>query len=162
MSFWDDLNIKVAKGAKTLSQKSGELLAIARLKLDIASEQDKIGKIYEEIGRAVYEDYKLGNLKEKQVIEKCKLIDEISHRVEQLNRRAMQIRGGILCKECGEIVGASQVYCHICGRELGSFAKVVEEGEDFSIEVSNGLVCDKCGALVQEAAEFCPSCGKKI
>lgn len=148
MSLWDDLSVRLSRGAKTLSQKSGELFAVAKLKLDIAAEEDKIDRLYRDIGKFIYEDYKRGNLKERSVMDKCELINEITHRIEQLNRRAMQIKGGALCKSCGEAVGASQVYCHICGRKLGGPGKVVEEGKDFSIEVANGLVCDKCGALV--------------
>ncbi|MFA7216308.1 MAG: zinc ribbon domain-containing protein [Bacillota bacterium] len=162
MSFWDDLSRKVSQGTKTISQKSGELFEIAKVRLDIASEKDKIGKLYEEIGKSVYQDYKRGNMKEKQVMDKCQLIDEINYRINRLSRKAMQIKGGTVCKKCGEVVDSSQRYCHMCGRELEKFTRVVEEREDFRVEVSNGLVCSKCGVLVQEGAEYCPACGNRV
>lgn len=162
MSFWDDISKKVAQGTKTLSQKSGELFEIAKVKLDVASEKDKIGRLYEEIGKTVYEDYKRGSLKEKSVMDKCQLIDEINFKINRLNRKMMQIKGGTLCKRCGEVVNSSQRYCHMCGRELEKLTRVVEEGEDFKVEVSNGSICGKCGALIQHGSEFCPSCGYKL
>jgi RNA polymerase subunit RPABC4/transcription elongation factor Spt4 len=162
MSFWDDLSRKVSQGTRTLSQKSVELFEIAKVKLDIASEKDKIGNLYEEIGRVIYQDYRKGNLKEKSVLDKCQLIDEIYYKINRLNRKVMQIKGGTLCKRCGEAVNASQRYCHMCGRELEQPTRVVGEGEDFRVEVLNGSVCGKCGALIQQGSEFCPSCGDKL
>ena len=86
MGFWEELSGKISRGTKTLSQKSSELFDIAKVKLDIASEKDKIGKLYEEFGKSVYRDYKGGNLKEKQVMDKCQLIDEINYKIIRLNR----------------------------------------------------------------------------
>jgi RNA polymerase subunit RPABC4/transcription elongation factor Spt4 len=162
MSFWDDLSRKVSQGTRTLSQKSGELLEIAKVKLDIASEKGRISNLYEEIGRVVYEDYRKGNLKEKPVLDKCQLIDEIYYKINRLNRKVVQIKGGSLCEGCGEVVGASQRYCHMCGRELERANRVIRDGEDFRVEVMNGSVCGKCGALIQQGSEFCPSCGDKL
>ncbi len=162
MCFWEELSGKISRGTKTLSQKSSELFDIAKVKLDIASEKDKIGKLYEEIGKSVYRDYKGGNLKEKQVMDKCQLIDEINYKINRLNRKVMQIKGGTVCGNCGEAVDSLQQYCHICGRKLERFTRVIEEEDDFRVEVSNGSVCGECGALVQEGSEFCPSCGKRI
>lgn len=162
MNFWDDLGRKVSKGTKTFSQKSVEIFEIAKVKLDIASEKDKIGRLYEEIGKSVYRDYKQGSLKEKQTTDKCKAIDELNRKIDRLNRKVTQIKGSTLCKGCGEVVGFSQEYCHVCGRELERHTRIVEEGDDFRVEISNGLMCDKCGALVQEASEFCPACGKRF
>ena len=45
MGFWEELSGKISRGTKTLSQKSSELFDIAKVKLDIASEKDKIGKL---------------------------------------------------------------------------------------------------------------------
>ena len=60
------------------------------------------------------------------------------------------------------MVGASQRYCHMCGRELERANRVIRDGEDFRVEVMNGSVCGKCGALIQQGSEFCPSCGDKL
>jgi len=162
MNFWDELSRKLSQGTKTLSQKSGELFEIAKVKLDVASERDKIGRLYEEIGKTVYEEYKRGGLKEKSVMDKCQLIDEIHYKINRLNRKLMQIKGGTLCRKCGEVVNSSQRYCHMCGRELEKVTRIVEEGEGFRVEVSNGAVCGRCGALMQQGAEYCPSCGDKL
>jgi RNA polymerase subunit RPABC4/transcription elongation factor Spt4 len=161
MGFWDDISRKVSYGTKVVTQKSGELFEIAKVRMDVASEKDKIGRLYEEIGKVMYKDYKAGNLKQKEIIEKCQLIDELNYKIKRLNQKVVQIKGGSLCRKCGEVVDASQRYCHTCGRELERAARVVDEGANYRVEVANGSMCGKCGALVQEGSEFCPSCGNK-
>ncbi len=162
MNFWDDLSRKVSQGTKVLTQKSGEMFEIAKVKLDVASEKDKIGKLYEEIGKIIYQDYKRGALKEGEVSDKCQLIDEMNYKIKRLNQKITLIKGGSLCRTCGQVVNSSQRYCHACGRELERLARVIEDRDDCRVEVANGSVCDKCGALIQEGSEFCPSCGKKF
>lgn len=162
MNLWDDISKKVSRGTKVVTKKSGELLEVTKIKMDVASERDKIGELYEEIGKMMYRDYKSGGLKHREAAEKCQLIDEHNYRIKKLNRKIVQIKGGSLCKKCGEVVEADQRYCHSCGRELESTPRVIDEGEDYKVEVENGSVCEKCGALTQEGSEFCPDCGNKV
>lgn len=162
MNFWDDISRKISQGTKAVTQKSGELFEIAKVKMDVASEKEKISDLYEEIGKFIYSDYKKGNVKQEEIIEKCHLIDELNYKVKMLNQKVVQIRGGSLCRKCGEVVEASQRYCHVCGRELEGTTRVIDEGPHYKVEVANGSVCQKCGALAQEGSEFCPACGNRV
>jgi hypothetical protein len=162
MSFWDDIGKKVAQGTKIISQKSGEVFEITKVKLDIAAEKDKMAKLFEEIGRTIYENYKSDNLKSTDVVDKCQLIEEIEYKIKKLNQKVAQIKGGSLCRVCGEVVSSSQRYCHHCGRELEKSSRVIEDRDGYKVEVSNGEVCNDCGTLNQKGAEYCSACGKKL
>ena len=96
MNFWDDISRKISQGTKAVTQKSGELFEIAKVKMDVASEKEKINDLYEEIGKFIYSDYKKGNVKQEEIIEKCHLIDELNYKVKMLNQKVVQIRGGSL------------------------------------------------------------------
>jgi len=162
MSIWDDIGKKVSQGTKILSQKSSEVFEVTKVKLDIAAEKDRINKLYEEIGKAVYENYKAGNPKSPDVTDKCQLIDEIEYKIKKLNQKTVHLKGGSICRDCGEIVNATQQYCHHCGRKLERTSRVVEDKDGYKVEVSNGEVCEDCGTLNQIGADFCSNCGKKL
>jgi RNA polymerase subunit RPABC4/transcription elongation factor Spt4 len=162
MSLWEDISKKVSKGTKVVSQKSGELLEVTKIRLDMASEKDKIRKLYEEIGKAVYNSHKDGVRREAEIEANCQLIDEIQYKIRRLNQKIVQIKGGSLCKRCGEVVGSNQRYCHGCGRELELTSMVVADNDDYKVEISNGEVCKQCGALNQSGSDYCASCGKKL
>jgi RNA polymerase subunit RPABC4/transcription elongation factor Spt4 len=162
MSLWDDISRKVTKGTKVVSQKSGELIEVTKIRLDMASEKDKIRKLYEDIGKAVYSSRKDGVRRESEIEANCQLIDEIQYKIRRLNQKIVQIKGGSLCKRCGQVVGPDQRYCHSCGRELELTGRVVADNDDYRVELSNGEVCKQCGALNQDGSEYCASCGKRL
>ena len=65
MEFNEKLNLfgkkvskTVTKTYKVATEKSGKLIEEAKLRMQIASENDKISEKLEEIGAAVYEDFK--------------------------------------------------------------------------------------------------------
>ncbi len=161
MGFIDDIGKRISRGTKVLGQKSGEFIEVTRIKLDIASEKDKLEKLYEEIGKIAYQFYKDGSGDMPQISDQCRLIDEIQQKIKILNKKIVQVKGGSLCKECGEVVSTTQRYCHHCGRELERTNAVVENEKEYRVEVSNGVVCKECGALNEEDAEYCASCGNK-
>lgn len=162
MGFIDNISKKVSKGTKAIGQKSGEIFEVTKIKLDIASEKDKLEKYYEDIGKIIYKSYKEGNMEIPEVSDKCQLIDEIQQKVKSLNKKIAQIKGEGICKECGEVVSSSQRYCHHCGRELEKVSPVVENEKEYRVEVSNGVLCKECGALNEKGAEYCSSCGKEM
>jgi len=162
MGFIDDISKKISKGTRIIGQKSGEVFEVTKVKLDIASERDKLEKLYEDIGKMVYEIHKEGSMEIPDISDKCRLIDEVQYKIKSLNRKIVQIKGGSLCKKCGEVVSPTQRYCQHCGRELEQVSSVVENKEDYRVEVSNGVVCKECGAFNEKGSEYCSSCGDEM
>ena len=64
MSFSDDLNVlkgKAVDAAQMAAAKSKELAAIAKAKVNIAAEQDKIKRAQVELGKLYYRDFVAGS-----------------------------------------------------------------------------------------------------
>lgn len=161
MGFIDEIARKISKGTEIIGRKSGEMLEITKIKLDMASEKDKLEELYEEIGKAVYDTYKKGELQFPEVADKCKLIDDIHYRIRRLKQKIAEIKGGSICRDCGEVVSPTQRYCHQCGRKLEPVSTVVEDREGYKLEITNGVVCQDCGTLNEAGSQYCSSCGKK-
>ena len=62
LNFWGkNVSKTVTKTYKVATEKSGKLIEEAKLRMQIASENDKISEKLEKIGGLVYEDFKAGN-----------------------------------------------------------------------------------------------------
>ncbi|AGC68483.1 hypothetical protein Cst_c14940 [Thermoclostridium stercorarium subsp. stercorarium DSM 8532] len=109
MALIDDLK----KATKNIAQKTGELVEISKLNLSISQEKDKVEKLYAEIGKAVYEQYKAGN--DVGFSDKCAAIAEIENKIEELQQKIRELRNVKKCPSCGAEVEADTVYCPKCG-----------------------------------------------
>lgn len=76
MGFFDDLKKNAVDAAEKVAEKSSELIETGKLNLSIKSEEEKISRLFEEIGKALYDDYKSGNVVDSVFQEKMKIIDE--------------------------------------------------------------------------------------
>lgn len=109
MAFLDDLK----KATKNIAQKTGEIVEISKLNLSISQEKDKISKIYADIGKAVYEQYKQGN--DIGFGDKCAVIAEHERTIEELQQKILEIKNVKKCPSCGTEVGLDIAYCPQCG-----------------------------------------------
>lgn len=109
MAFIDD----VKKVTKSIAQKTGDLMEISKLNLSISQEKDKIGRLYSEIGKAVYEKYKAGN--DLGFGEKCASIAEIERKIDELQQKLCELKNVKKCPSCGAELSMDSAYCPKCG-----------------------------------------------
>ena len=99
MNFQDNLDTisgKVAEAAQLAAQKAKDLAMIARAKVQIAAEEDKIRKAQIEIGKLCYRDFMDGAEPQRseylpwyEKITECKLvIDELNLTIEAVKNSA--------------------------------------------------------------------------
>ena len=82
----------------TVADKSGKVFEDAKLKLAIADKEADIEKIYEEIGKTVYDSYLAGEDVGKVFTKEAKKIDKISNEIEEMKKGSTSIK--YIEKEC--------------------------------------------------------------
>ena len=107
---------KVVNAGKTVSSKSGELVGIAKLSLQISSKEDDIAKVYREVGEKVYDAYKNAD-SNLEVEPLCEKLDQLFGELEELKVRRAQLRDEHVCAGCGKMVKEGHAFCHHCGQK---------------------------------------------
>lgn len=163
MEFNEKLNLFGKKVSKTFTktykvatEKSGNLIEEAKLRLQIASENDKISDKLEQIGAIVYEDFKSGNSTYSDFEDLCKEIEKSEASVQEMRTKILEIKRLKQCSICGTEILRNDRYCSKCGSEQDIQISVKEENEEV---VSN---CPYCDAKLAKDATFCSACGTKL
>jgi len=149
---------QVSKTYKIASEKSGQLIEEAKLRLQIASTNDKITEKLGEIGALVYEDYKAGNQAYADFEELCKDIEESEVAISNMKAKILTMKKMKQCEVCENALSIDDRYCSKCGAEQP--VKIVEVEEEIPEETLT--TCPSCNAKLNKNDIFCTSCGIKV
>ncbi len=117
MSVLDNITKRVTDTAKAAAKISGSVVEVTRLNMSINTEEDKVRKIYTEMGRQLYEDYNEGKLVSEKLLEKCVKIDEIIANVDEMKEKILELKNVKACPNCGMVLAIDMEYCYKCGRK---------------------------------------------
>lgn len=88
MAFFENIDTireKAAEAAQTAAKKTKKLAEIAKANVSIYSEEDKIKKAQQELGKLYYRDYVVGeDLDEAEYLPWCQQIDEAKQTIADL------------------------------------------------------------------------------
>ena len=157
MAFWDDFKAKVASTSKKAVDKTKDLTEIAKLKLNIIEQEKKIDSSYEKIGRAYAEAN--AESADKLLPEEFAAIDAANAKIADYTNRLRELKGLLICPECGKEISGDVNFCPKCGT---SIEKKVYEGEVVVEAPAAPKACHKCGAALEKDADYCTECGNKI
>lgn len=115
MSIFDNITKKVTDTAKAAAKKSGELVEVTRLNMNVSAEQDKIDKICLSIGKTIYEAFKKGEGTPDSFIENCKDAAGHDENIKNIKQKILEIKNLKICAECGAELDADTAYCSKCG-----------------------------------------------
>jgi ribosomal protein L40E len=115
MSIFDNIIKIVTDTAKVATKKSGELVEVTRLNMNISAEQDKIDKICLSIGKTIYEAFKKGERAPDNFIESCKDATEHEENIKNIKQKILELKNLKICAECGAELDADTAYCSKCG-----------------------------------------------
>ncbi|MBP3313186.1 MAG: serine proteinase [Oscillospiraceae bacterium] len=97
---FDELKDKAVDVAQSAAQKTKELAAIAKAKLSIVAEEDKIRKAQIELGKLYYRDYVLSEeMDSAEYLPWCDKITESKAVIEDLQDMIDDIKNGTCCVE---------------------------------------------------------------
>jgi hypothetical protein len=130
MSVLDNLTKKVTDTAKAAAKKSGSMVEVTRLNMNIGNEEDRIRKIYTEIGKIIYDEYSEGETIGDTLVEQCRSIDSINKNIEEMKQKILELRNVKACPGCSIELEMDMAFCYKCGRK-----------QDIPI---SSETCDKC------------------
>lgn len=148
----------------TVADKSGKLITDAKLKISISDKETDIEKIYEEIGKTVYDLYKSGEEVGKAFTKECKKIDKMKKEIDEMNKTILYNKGLRTCEKCGEVISTESTFCGNCGQKQKPVKIKVESKEEKEVEEEKLVekVCPQCGLVCAAGSKFCTKCGYKI
>jgi ribosomal protein L40E len=158
MSFWDSFGRKAKEAAQEVAKKSGELVEVTRLNISISNEEDKVRKLYLEMGKKIYDTYRGSQPVDNEFEEICKKIDNIMENIESMKQKILEIKNIKLCVNCGKELEQDAAFCAKCGTKQPEQTSYRPEGEE-DIAVN---VCPSCNEALDVEADFCTKCGARI
>jgi uncharacterized coiled-coil DUF342 family protein len=117
MSVLDNLTKKVTDTAKAAAKMSGSVVEVTRLNMNINAEEEKVRKIYSDMGKQLYEDYTEGKSVGDKILEYCVKIDEIIATIDEMREKILELRNIKACPNCGMELDIEMEYCYKCGRK---------------------------------------------
>jgi ribosomal protein S27AE len=117
VSVLDNITKKVTDTAKAAAKLSGSVVEVTRLNMSINAEEEKVRKIYTEMGKQVYEDYNEGKLVGEKLLEKCVKIDEIIANIDAMKEKILELKNVKACPNCGLVLAIDMEYCYKCGKK---------------------------------------------
>ena len=147
----------------TVADKSGKMIEEAKLKISTSEKEGEISKIYEGLGKTVYESYKSGEDVGKVFTKECKKVDKLYEEIEEMATKILYNKGLRLCQECGSTISLESAYCENCGQKQKNVKiKKEKEQEAPKKEESKEKICSQCGLVCSPKAKFCSKCGYKF
>lgn len=117
VSVLDNITKRVTDTAKAAAKMSGSVVEVTRLNMSINAEEEKIRKIYTEIGKQLYEDYNEGKIVGDKLLEHCVKIDEIIGNIDDMREKILELKNIKACPNCGMELDIEMEYCYKCGRK---------------------------------------------
>lgn len=156
MAFLENLGKKVGEAAQAAAKKSSEIVEVTKLNANIGSEEDKIQKLYTQIGKAIYEEFISPGETKEDFKALCSQITEHEQNIKALREKIADVKGTRQCASCGAELDKSQIFCSKCGTRNDT-APVVEEPSQPA-----AVFCPGCGCSLDQNALFCTNCGTKV
>lgn len=118
MEFLDDAVSKTREVIETVSQKTGEVIAVEKQKYELASIKAKREKDFNALGKLYYKAVKDDENAPQEVKSIVEEIKAKSAQIKRLNESIQEARNKRVCKYCGASIDKNSVFCNICGAKL--------------------------------------------
>lgn len=135
MEFIDKLKEMGSETYKYTTEKTSKIAKEAKLKMKISQNKSQIEDIYEEIGKAIYQEHireEKTDIKEI-VNEYCKKIDNFSDEIEKIREELLNLNDKKKCDVCAKEMDIEAKFCPYCGQKQPEVevkeAEIVNEDE---------------------------------
>lgn len=162
MAFFENFGKKVGEAAQAAAKKSSEIMETTKLNVNINSEEDKIQKLYAQIGKSVYEKFSETGVAEDYIKEECEAIIAHEQNIKALREKIAEVKGTKACISCGAQMERTQVFCSKCGAKNEIPVPATPEAAPAAQEAAAASVCPSCGATLAAGSAFCTNCGTRL
>jgi len=148
MTILDDIGKKISEAAQVAAKKSSELVEVTKLNISINTEEDRIQKLYEQIGKEIYEYFKSEEDVPEELKDVCSEIRAREATIKDIKDRILEIKNLKACIKCGTDLEMGVLFCSKCGakqkasNEESSSKKVTNEetsDEEISHDVTENI-----------------------
>ncbi|MEE1312211.1 MAG: zinc ribbon domain-containing protein [Lachnospiraceae bacterium] len=116
MEFFNKLGETITEKSREVAQKTMDITEISRLKKEIDVQWKNLDETFETIGRKCYEANK--NQEDHPYARLFRKAEEISDRIEKMQKEFYDLKGVKICQNCGEENPKEAAFCAECGNEL--------------------------------------------
>lgn len=136
MEFISNLKKNLSTAADYTVKKTTEVTEIAKLTVEIKSQNEKLTAVYTEMGRVVYGDIKNGTGSAEKLSALAADADALKETVAALKVRLAKAQNCVLCPACGAKMKDTANFCSVCGAKLPKEepAAETETAEDIPAE----------------------------
>jgi len=136
--FIEKVKHGIDKGVNVASVKTREIRDMSRLKNQLGILCEQLKTAYSNLGEFTYDLYRVKNLDQKKLAEKCQEVEKLLEQVRQKEVEIKEIRiksleamGKQLCSGCEAILPNGAKFCMGCGQKMpGQSEKITEEDDD--------------------------------
>jgi len=97
--------------------KSNDLINEAKIQINVNENVTEVKEIYEEIGTSVYDAYKKGEKVNDAFLKECKMIEEITKEIIEMEVKELYLKNLRKCDNCNEIISIEDKFCVSCGTQ---------------------------------------------
>lgn len=123
MAILETISETITSTGKEIAGKTKEIGEIGKLKSKISLEEKEIRKAYFEIGKLYYESAQSAEGYEEYFT----IADEAHASIKAYRAEINEIRGVIICTECGNPMAKENLFCGKCGAKLPVVETAAEE-----------------------------------
>ncbi len=130
MSFFNNLKKNLNTAANYTVQKTGEVTEAAKIRLDIRTQNVRLSKCFENIGRTYYKNMKENGETVSEELDAYILeADGIKAEIAVLRGELAKAQGCVICPACGAQISNKSIYCPLCGVKLEEESQPEEKPE---------------------------------
>lgn len=131
MEFFNKLGKKASEAYKVTADKTGKLAKEAKLRMKISELKNEINDIYEEIGKAIYQNHVREEKQDisKELEEKCIKIDCLGDEIEANLKECLELKDKKRCQNCYMEIEKDVKFCPECGTKQDDNEEPAKEVE---------------------------------
>lgn len=139
MEFINKLKEMGSETYKYTTEKTNKIAKETKLKMKINQNKSKIEDIYEEIGKAIYQNH----IREQETDVKecvknyCKQIDDLSDEIEKIREDLLNLKDKKKCDVCAKEMDIESKFCPQCGKKQPELEVKEPETEVKEVEIVN-------------------------
>lgn len=124
MGFLDNITDKISQGSAKVAEKAKEVSELAQLSAVVEKEKVVQEKLYLELGKAMYNQYK--DVAAEKLPEVAGKIDDSVKKMEEAKAAIKAKKGNPVCPGCGKEVTKETRFCPACGAVIPETAEAEE------------------------------------
>lgn len=155
MNFFNKATNAVEAMGKNVSKAAKDNVEIVKCSSAIDSCEKKIKEVYTEIGDRYYNSDP--DVSRDAFADLFEVVDANKKQIEELKERLQNLKGIVICKECGTELSKDAKFCRSCGAKIEQPVKPVQPDT-----LPASAICWNCHSPLTGNEKFCVACGAKI